>query len=158
MATPFDCLWNPGDGRILLRLLTAAAAGGIVGWNRFRAGKPAGIGTHALVAMGAALFVAAPIQRAAGQDPAAVTRVVQGIATGVGFLGAGEIFRDLQRPDRVHGLTSAAALWVTAALGIVAGCGSVLLVFAATGMVVLVILGAPHLERRGSATPGNGPL
>jgi putative Mg2+ transporter-C (MgtC) family protein len=158
MATPFDCLWNPGDGRILLRLLIAAAAGGIVGWNRFRAGKPAGIGTHALVAMGAALFVAAPIQWAAGQDPAAVTRVVQGIATGVGFLGAGEIFRDLQRPDRVHGLTSAAALWVTAALGIVAGCGSVLLVFAATGMVVLVILGAPHLERRGCATPGNGPL
>lgn len=158
MATPFDCLWNPGDGRILLRLLLAAAAGGIVGWNRFRAGKPAGIGTHALVAMGAALFVAAPIQWAAGQDPAAVTRVVQGIATGVGFLGAGEIFRDLQRPDRVHGLTSAAALWVTAALGIVAGCGSVLLVFAATGMVVLVILVAPHLERRGGATPGNGPL
>jgi putative Mg2+ transporter-C (MgtC) family protein len=74
--------------------------------------------------------------------------VIQGVATGVGFLGAGEIFRDPGGTGRVHGLTSAAALWVTAALGIVAVCGSWVIIAATTGFIMLILVLAPRLERR----------
>jgi putative Mg2+ transporter-C (MgtC) family protein len=156
MGSQLEFVSNKGDLMILLRLGIAALAGSIIGWNRFRAGKPAGIGTHALVALGSALFVVAPVQMVA-QDPGTVTRVIQGIATGVGFLGAGEIFRDLKDPDHVHGLTSAAALWVTAALGVVAGCASIALVAAVTLLVVLIVIVSHHMEER-CAPNRNNPL
>ena len=108
----------PADSvEMLLRLCCAMVVGGVVGWNRHRAGKPAGIGTHALVALGAGLFVAIP---ASGGEPhlEALSRAIQGVAAGVGFLGAGEIFRDPGSGEQVTGLTSAAALWVTGALGL----------------------------------------
>ena len=82
------------------------------------------------------------------------TRVVQGIATGIGFIGAGEIFRDPDRDHRIHGLTSAAALWVTAALGVLAGCGTAVLIVDATAFTLLIVLAAPHLEHRDPARPG----
>ena len=135
------------------RLVLAALAGGVIGWNRFRAGKPAGVGTHALVALGSALFVAIPVQMGPATHEG-FTRVVQGIATGIGFIGAGEIFRDADHDRRVHGLTSAAALWVTAALGVVAGCGSAALIAAATAFTLLIVLAAPHLEHRDAARTG----
>jgi putative Mg2+ transporter-C (MgtC) family protein len=148
MGSVIDIAFHQGDLIVLLRLLIAALAGAVIGWNRFRAGKPAGVGTHALVALGSALFVLIAIQMSPGHSDDAFTRVVQGIATGVGFLGAGEIFRDAGTSSRVHGLTSAAALWVTAALGIVAGCGSGVLIASATALVLLVIVLSPRLERR----------
>ena len=148
MGSVLDIAFHQGDLIVLLRLLIATLAGAAIGWNRFRAGKPAGVGTHALVALGSALFVSIPIQMSPEHSNDAFTRVVQGIATGVGFLGAGEIFRDAGAGNRVHGLTSAAALWVTAALGIVAGWGSGVLIASATAMVLLVIALAPRLERR----------
>ena len=148
MRSVLDLAFHQDDLIVLLRLLIATLAGAAIGWNRFRAGKPAGVGTHALVALGAALFISIPIQMNPEHSNDAFTRVVQGIATGVGFLGAGEIFRDAGAGNRVHGLTSAAALWVTAALGIVAGWGSGVLIASATALVLLVIVLAPRLERR----------
>jgi putative Mg2+ transporter-C (MgtC) family protein len=135
-----------GDGElvIVLRLLFATVAGLVIGWNRFRAGKPAGAGTHSLVALGSALFVALPA--AHGSDT--VTRVIQGVAAGVGFLGAGEIFRDPGSVSRVHGLTSAAALWATAALGIIAATASWLIMLASTLLVLVVLELAPRIEHK----------
>ena len=132
---------------MLVRLLLAACAGAAVGWNRHRAGKPAGVGTHALVALGAGLFAAVPALSGA-QHLDALSRAIQGVATGIGFLGAGEIFRDPQDGNRISGLTSAAALWVTAALGIVIGCGSLFGAISATILVLAVLEVAPRIENR----------
>jgi putative Mg2+ transporter-C (MgtC) family protein len=132
---------------MLLRLVLAALAGAAVGWNRYRAGKPAGVGTHAVVALGAALFVAIPAF-AGAQHLDALSRAIQGVATGVGFLGAGEIFRDPGTGNRVTGLTSAAALWATAALGIVIASGSFFGALSATVLVLAVLEIAPRIESR----------
>jgi putative Mg2+ transporter-C (MgtC) family protein len=132
---------------LLPRLFCAALAGGIIGWNRHRAGKPAGIGTHALVALGAGLFVAIP----AGFGPAhvdALSRTIQGVAAGIGFLGAGEIFRDPSAGSRVTGLTSAAALWVTAALGIAIVSGPAIQSLVVAILVVAILEIAPRIEKR----------
>jgi len=134
------------EGEMLLRLVCATVAGGLIGWNRHRAGKPAGIGTHALVALGAGLFVAIP----SGGGPTtmdALSRVIQGVAAGVGFLGAGEIFRD-DSNHRVVGLTSAAALWVTAGLGLTIVAGPIAEAILATLLVVAVLELAPRIEQR----------
>ncbi len=112
---------------ITLRLSLALLVGAVIGWDRQIRGKPAGLRTHMLVSLGAALLVLIPIQLGEAQrSPDAISRVIQGIAAGVGFLGAGEILRESQaRTEKVkiRGLTSAAAIWVSAALGIVVGCG-----------------------------------
>ena len=115
---------HAGELAIFVRLLIAVLAGAAVGWNRFRAGKPAGVGTHSLVALGSAMFVAIPVLMGALPGGDSATRVIQGVAAGIGFLGTGEIFRGSSTERGVHGLTSAAALWATAALGILAVCGS----------------------------------
>lgn len=150
--------------QVFLRLLIAALIGGAVGWNRFRAGKPAGTGTHALVALGAALFVLVPWALLPAREAGGVTRVIQGVVAGIGFIGAGEIFRDPGAGTRVRGLTSAAALWATASLGILAVCGSGFLILAASILVIAVLYFAPWLEHRfppkpslGMASPAPGP-
>ncbi|BAY76324.1 MgtC/SapB transporter [Nostoc linckia NIES-25] len=101
--------------------------GGIIGWERQIRHKPAGLRTHMLVTLGSALFAIIPLQTGQLQtSPDALSRVIQGIATGVGFLGAGEIVRQSSQPSEqleIKGLTSAAAIWVSAGLGIAAGCG-----------------------------------
>lgn len=140
---------------LLPRLFCAALAGGIIGWNRHRAGKPAGIGTHALVALGSGLFVAIP----AAHTPEhldALSRTIQGVAAGIGFLGAGEIFRDPGSASRVTGLTSAAALWVTAALGITIVSGPAIQSLAIAILVVAILELAPRIERRFPAKRVNG--
>lgn len=112
---------------ILLRLCLALLVGGIIGWERQLRHKPAGFRTHMLVSMGSALFVLIPLAMGQNENERdAIERVIQGIAAGVGFLGAGEIMRQCQQEigkEEVHGLTSAAAIWVSAALGTAAGCG-----------------------------------
>lgn len=102
--------------------------GAIIGLERQLSHKPAGLRTHMLVSFGACFFVLVPLLIATAQESreAAVSRVIQGITAGVGFLGAGEIVRESQQElglASIHGLTSAAAIWVCAALGIAAGCG-----------------------------------
>jgi putative Mg2+ transporter-C (MgtC) family protein len=106
--------------RVVIRLLAAALFGAIVGIQRERAGKPAGVRTHMLVALGAALFVISGQE--SGMDSADISRVVQGIATGIGFIGGGAILK-LTAQREVEGLTTAAGIWMTAAVGVAAGLG-----------------------------------
>jgi putative Mg2+ transporter-C (MgtC) family protein len=159
MSSSIDLTLHSSEFAIFLRLLIAAFIGGVVGWNRFRAGKPAGIGTHALVALGSAIFVLVPISMISVLGRDGVTRVIQGVVAGIGFLGAGEIFRDPSTTTRVHGLTSAAALWVTAALGVLAACGSGMVILAASSLVLAILYIAPHLEHHlpPQAQDGQGP-
>lgn len=108
--------------QVVIRLVIAALLGGILGFEREHKGKAAGVRTHMLVCMGAALFVLVP--RLAGADDAALSRVVQGIVAGIGFLGAGTILKgEKLSTAQVKGLTTAAGLWMTAAIGIAAGMG-----------------------------------
>ena len=130
---------------VLCRLGLATVAGAAIGWNRHRAGKPAGVGTHALVALGAALFAGLPILTGPGHTDA-LSRAIQGVATGVGFLGAGEIFRD-PGAGTITGLTSAAALWVTAALGVTIAAGSLFGSLTAAVLVLVVLEVSPRIER-----------
>lgn len=106
--------------RIVIRLCAALIAGGIIGWQRERAGKAAGLRTHMLVAMGTALFVIGSAEIGMQQD--AMSRVIQGLATGIGFLGAGAILK-LEQQRVIKGLTTAAGIWMTAALGVTIGLG-----------------------------------
>ena len=102
--------------RLAARLAIAAALGGLIGFERERKGKAAGVRTHMMVAIGAALFVLVPI--GAGLEAGDLSRVIQGVAAGMGFLGGGTI---LKRQDDIEGLTSAATIWFTAAVGLAAG-------------------------------------
>ena len=126
--------------------------GGIIGWERQLRHKPAGLRTHMLVSMGSALFVLLPLamgKNERGLD--AVERVIQGITAGIGFLGAGEILRQSQQEIgkvEVHGLTSAAAIWVSAALGTAAGCGLWQLALIGALMSLFVLRVIKKLERR----------
>jgi putative Mg2+ transporter-C (MgtC) family protein len=106
--------------RVVIRMLAAALFGAIVGIQRERAGKPAGVRTHMLVALGAALFVISGQE--SGMDSADISRVVQGLATGIGFIGGGAILK-LTAQREVEGLTTAAGIWMTAAVGVAAGLG-----------------------------------
>jgi len=106
--------------RIVLRLVVAALLGGVLGFERESQGKSAGLRTHMLVALGSALFVLVPQQ--IGILNADLTRVLQGLVTGIGFLGAGTIVKNKSEDD-VHGLTTAAGIWMTAAIGVAAGLG-----------------------------------
>lgn len=106
--------------RILVRLLLAAVLGGVLGYEREHQGKAAGVRTHMLVAMGAALFVLVP--GLAGMNIADMSRVIQGVVAGIGFLGAGAIIKRQSEED-VQGLTTAAGVWMTAAIGIACGLG-----------------------------------
>jgi len=106
--------------RVLVRLLLAALLGALLGMEREHAGKAAGVRTHMLVATGGALFVLAPLQ--SGMEPDDLSRVIQGVVAGVGFLCAGTILKT-RGEDEVHGLTTAAGLWMTAAIGVCAGMG-----------------------------------
>ena len=126
--------------------------GGIIGWERQLRHKAAGFRTHMLVSMGSALFVLIPLamgKNENGRD--AIERVIQGIASGVGFLGAGEILRQSKQEIgevEVHGLTSAAAIWVSAALGTAAGCGLWQLALIGALLSLFVLKVVKQLERR----------
>ncbi|MEG4345425.1 MgtC/SapB family protein [Microcoleus sp. A003_D6] len=146
-------LWSPDNWLgILLRLCLAMFVGGIIGWERQLRHKPAGLRTHMLVSMGSALFILIPLAIGKnGNERDAVERVIQGIATGVGFLGGGEILRGSQEEigkAEVHGLTSAAAIWVSAALGTAAGCGLWQLALIGALMSLFVLRVIKELERR----------
>jgi putative Mg2+ transporter-C (MgtC) family protein len=106
--------------RVVVRLVIAALLGAAIGIQRERANKPAGLRTHMLVALGAALFVLASAE--SGMPPEDLSRVVQGLATGIGFLGAGAILKRTAERE-ISGLTTAAGIWLTAAIGVAAGLG-----------------------------------
>ncbi len=135
---------------LMVRVTVAAVLGGLVGWEREAKGRAAGLKTHILVSIGSALFVLAPLL--ADIDPAEVTRVMQGIVSGIGFLGAGAILK-LDRTERVQGLTTAAGIWLTAAIGMAAGMGMEMLALATTIAALLVVSALPHVmpDRRDDA-------
>jgi putative Mg2+ transporter-C (MgtC) family protein len=120
-----------------LRLLAAVALGAAIGWERERRHRWAGLRTHILVTMASAAFMMLGIETAAGTagDP---TRVVQGIATGIGFLGAGTI---LKMPDqrRIEGLTTAGGIWTSATVGIAVGAGRLPLALVLSVLTVIVL-------------------
>ena len=128
---------------IVLRLMTAAVLGGMLGLERERKQRAAGFRTHILVSIGSALFVLAPLM--AGVDTADVTRVMQGIVSGIGFLGAGAIIK--MNGHRVEGVTTAAGIWLTAAIGMSAGMGMEILALVTTVVALLVLGVIPKLIR-----------
>ena len=120
-VSEFSDLTDAGEvTRMLLRLTLAALLGGLLGIEREQKGKAAGVRTHMLVAMGAALFVL--LSQQAGMPSSDMSRVIQGIIAGIGFLGAGTILKS-DNDERVRGLTTAAGIWLTAAIGVAAGMG-----------------------------------
>lgn len=124
---------------MVLRVLLAAALGAAIGYQRERAAKPAGLRTHILISVGAAIFTVASIYGFGGVgDPA---RLAAGVVAGVGFLGAGAIIR--RGEGVVEGLTTAATIWVVAAIGLAAGAG-LYIVSAVTTVLVLIVLFLPH--------------
>ena len=122
---------------MILRLLLAAALGAGIGYQRERAHKAAGLRTHILISAGAALFTLASIYGFVGAgDP---SRVAAGVVAGVGFIGAGVIFRGA-RGEGVAGITTAATIWITAAIGLAAGAGLYLISAVATAVTVGILL------------------
>jgi putative Mg2+ transporter-C (MgtC) family protein len=133
-----------------LRLAVAAVLGGLVGLDRETAGKPAGLRTNMLICVGAALLTQISVSIARTWDPpgpaiADPGRVAAQIVSGIGFLGAGTILRT---KGDVRGLTTAASIWVVAAIGMAVGVGGYFLAVATTCIVLLTLIALPWLERR----------
>ena len=137
--------------RVVLRMGVAALLGGLLGWEREQAGKAAGLRTHMLVAMGAALFVL--VAQQAGIAPADNSRVLQGVIAGIGFLGAGTILKG-DAEGQVKGLTTAAGIWLTAAIGVAAGLGRESTAILATLLAVVVLWVIPLAQRAAPTDPG----
>ena len=133
---------------ISVRLAIAAVLGGILGYERERKGRSAGVRTHMLVAVGAALFVIGPLQ--SGMEIGDLSRVLQGIVQGIGFLGAGAIMvRSAQR--QVEGLTTAANIWATAGIGVIAGLGLEATAVLSTAIVLIILAAVPLILPKQSA-------
>jgi putative Mg2+ transporter-C (MgtC) family protein len=128
------------DGRtlsiVVVRVITAAVLGAVLGFQRERAGKPAGLRTHILVSLGTAVVVLAC--SASGMDMAGESRVIQGIVTGIGFIGAGSILKVSEERD-IRGLTTAAGLWLTAAVGVACGLGTIGIALIGAALAVSVL-------------------
>lgn len=122
--------------RVLVRLTMAMLLGALIGYERELSDSAAGLRTHMLVALGSALFVLAPQQ--AGIEPADLSRVLQGVVAGIGFLGAGAVLK-LKADGEIRGLTTAASIWATAAIGITAGLGLEATAVLATLMVLVIL-------------------
>ena len=145
-----DLLWHeltngfPDRTRLgitLIRIIAAVLLGAIVGIERERAGKPAGLRTHMIVCLGTAVVVLACTEINMGLD--GLSRVIQGILTGIGFVGAGSILK-LSEQREIRGLTTAAGLWMTAAIGIAVGLGALGLAVIGT-IVTLLVLALEHM-------------
>ena len=143
-----DCIVLGGNEEIAARLGAALILGSALGLNRELHGKPAGLRTHALVSLGAAVAIMVALNyqdRSLAAGPNAIGRVVQGILTGIGFLGAGVILRD--PTGHVTGLTTAATIWICAVLGIVCGLGYWSILVIALGLTALALFFGRPVER-----------
>jgi putative Mg2+ transporter-C (MgtC) family protein len=134
----------PEFARVVVRLLTAMTVGAVAGIDRERMGKAAGLRTHMLVAVGSALFVLAP--SLGGMGIGDMSRVIQGVAAGVGFIGGGAILKSAQNQE-IHGLTTAASVWLTAAGGVAAGLGRIGVALVTAGMAWLILSTLSRAER-----------
>ena len=129
--------------RLGVRLIMAALLGGILGFERESAGKAAGLRTHMLVALGAALFVLVPQQAGLKE----LSKVIEGIVAGIGFIGAGAILKTSKEQD-IKGLTTAAGIWLTAAVGVAAGLGRVTTAILGTVLAVIILAALQRLSDR----------
>ncbi len=145
VASEFSDVTDLGQAtRIVVRLSLAALLGGLLGWEREQKGKAAGVRTHMLVAMGAALFVLVPQQ--AGTGPDDMSRIIQGVVAGIGFLCAGTIIKT-QDEQHVQGLTTAAGIWLTAAIGVACGLGREATAVLSTVLALIVFAVVPLFVR-----------
>jgi putative Mg2+ transporter-C (MgtC) family protein len=131
--------------RVLARLSAAALLGGLLGLERERERKAAGLRTHMLVALGSALFTVGPLE--AGMGSGDLSRVFQGIVTGIGFIGAGTILKRTEEQE-IHGLTTAANLWLTAAVGMAVGLGHLWVPVLGAVLAVLILTGIGYVEKK----------
>ena len=139
-----------GLKELVLRLTIAVVVGSVLGLNRELHGKAAGLRTHALVALGASVvaLLALQVQNSViGVDANALSRIIQGTLTGIGFLGAGVILRGAE--EHVTGLTTAATIWICAVIGLLCGLGYWNLIGVATALVLMVLIFGPVIERVG---------
>ena len=137
----------PGPGQtavVVIRIVAAALLGAVIGGERELEGKAAGLRTHMLVALGAALFVIAP--REAGLRVGELANIVQGVAAGIGFIGAGTILKLTER-GQIKGLTTAASIWMTAAVGIAAGIGPLWVSVLAAACAWVILFAFARLEK-----------
>jgi len=148
----------PSEWEVLLRAFLAVLGAGALGWERERHGKPAGLRTQMMVALGSAVFTMVTLKlyaatfeagAPAGPDP---TRVIQGIVGGIGFLGAGSI---IQARGSVRGMTTAATIWVVGAFGIACGLGYYFLAGVSVAFSLIVLSAIGFLERRWISEPGS---
>jgi putative Mg2+ transporter-C (MgtC) family protein len=130
--------------RIVIRLLAALVLGGLVGIQRQRTHKPAGLRTHMLVCLATAVFVISC--GAVGMAFDAQSRVIQGIVTGLGFIGAGSILK-LSHEHAIRGLTTAAGVWMTAAIGVTIGLGALGIAIIATILTLIILAVATKFEK-----------
>jgi putative Mg2+ transporter-C (MgtC) family protein len=152
VAAEFSDLGDTSEvTRIVVRLGLAALLGGLIGWERERKGKPAGLRTHMLVAVGSALFILVPQQ--IGVSDADLTRVIQGLVAGIGFLGVGTIIKGRDE-EHVHGLTTAASIWLTAAIGVAAGYGREATAVLSTLLALGILLLIPHAAAAANSESG----
>ncbi|CAM5440198.1 MgtC/SapB family protein [Eoetvoesiella caeni] len=128
-----------------VRLIVAIALGAAIGFERELRGKDAGLRTHMMVSLGAAIFILVPVT--SGMQATDVSRVMQGVVAGIGFLGAGAILK-LERNGEVKGLTTAASIWVAAAVGIAAGYGREGTAVASTLVALFVLAVLGRLEKK----------
>jgi putative Mg2+ transporter-C (MgtC) family protein len=133
-----------------LRLALAAVLGGAIGLEREYHHKPAGLRTNMLIALGSALFSILSVELGAGAG--SPDRIAAQVVTGIGFLGAGAILRSR---ENIHGLTTAATIWVNAAIGMAAGLGSYVVATLAATLTLIVLAILPYIERRFEQRGGN---
>lgn len=151
-----DLLWSEltagiPDGQhfavIIIRLVAATLLGAAIGYEREKAGKPAGLRTHILVTAGTTVFILGCLGAGFRNNSDAISRVIQGIITGIGFVGAGSIIK-AETGKNIQGITTSAGIWMTAAIGVTIGLGGVGFAILAT-ILTLVILRVTHwVERR----------
>lgn len=138
---------------LIFRLTLALLIGSAIGLNRQQGGRPAGMRTFMLVSMGAAFFVMIPLQAEGDSSFAtinALSRTIQGVATGVGFLGAGLILQQSSRKSgevKVRGLTTAASIWAAAGLGAAIGCGLWQMGLLGTVLMLLTLGGVKRVRK-----------
>ena len=137
--------WQSAQVELDVPLQALIALGGVLGWERESAGKWAGLRTHMLVAMGTTLFVVAALE--SGMEDDAMSRVIQGLVTGIGFLGAGSILK-IHEDKEIHGLTTAAGIWMTAAASVAIGLGQILTGMLAGVLAWVVLAVMSRFERR----------
>lgn len=150
-----DILWQElsfgfGDtqqlARVIIRLVAAVLLGAAIGFEREKAGKEAGLRTHVIVTLGTCVFVLAGSSYGMNSD--GLSRVIQGIVTGIGFIGAGSILK-LENERNIRGLTTSAGIWMASAVGVAVGLGEIGLALLATvtTVIVLALVGSADAKR-----------